>query len=65
MAPEIASFNFDELQRAKQLARDEDNARQASSAIARAELERCNGMFSAFDPSRMRIGRRRVPFRKS
>ncbi len=65
MAPQIASFDPYELQRAKQLARAEDDARLASDAVSRAELERRNGMFSAFDPSLMRIGRRRVPFRKS
>ena len=65
MAPQIASFDSYELQRAKQVARAEDDARLASDPMARAELERRNGMFSAFDPAQMRIGRRRVPFRKS
>jgi hypothetical protein len=65
MAPQIASFDHYELQRAKQVARVEDDVRLAFDPMARAELERRNGMFSAFDPSQMRIGRRRVPLRKS
>ncbi|MGO4175859.1 hypothetical protein [Bosea sp. TAF32] len=45
MASQIASFDYYELQRAKQLARAEDDARLASDPMARAELERRNGMF--------------------
>lgn len=65
MAAQVASFDYFEFQRLKQLARAEDDARLDSDPMARAELERRNGMFSAFDPSLMRIGRRRVPYRKS
>jgi len=65
MGPQIVSFDYNEFQRTKQLARAEDDARLASNPMARAEMERRNGMFSGFDPSLMRIGRRRVPYRKS
>ncbi|GLS17971.1 hypothetical protein GCM10007874_09870 [Labrys miyagiensis] len=59
-APKISHFKFEDLVREKQEARERDEARLRSGEISVHDLQRRNGLFSAFDPARMKISRRRI-----
>jgi hypothetical protein len=60
---QIADFDPENVRDAKQRSRVEDDMRLEESQVARADLERRNGMFSVFEPSQVRLAKRRVPIR--
>jgi hypothetical protein len=62
-AQQIADFDLEDVRDAKQRFRVEDDMRLEESQVARADLERRNGMFPAFEPSQVRLVKRRVPIR--
>jgi hypothetical protein len=54
------SFNVVVRQREKAASRERDEARLNSGQVAAFELAQRNGFFSALDPSKARISRRRI-----
>lgn len=60
MYSDAAHFDVDQRRRDKQRDRDIDSARLLNGKEEAARLSERNGLFSAFKPSQMSIGQRRV-----